>query len=111
VTRVPGCTGKCKYATRELAVEASSNYGARIKLHTYQCPVCHCWHVSGMSLEEAKRNHAAAAMKRQHNADLVQRLLKERGIAPKTHAQGAARGGDPGQANTMYTAGGRRIGG
>jgi hypothetical protein len=63
VTRdhVPGCTGKRKFATRELAEHVNATMlgkGHREKLYPYQCPHCGCWHTSKQSPEEHARRMA-----------------------------------------------------
>lgn len=56
--RLSGCTGKRKYATRELADAVNAEMIARgrgKKLHPYLCPHCGCWHHSHLTPEENGR--------------------------------------------------------
>lgn len=67
MTHVPGCTGKKKYGDRAIADSLVENSRHRTgkRLYVYQCVTCHCWHLSGMSLEQHElgmRRHLAGGV-------------------------------------------------
>lgn len=80
MTRPLGCGRKVKYATRALAEERIATATTMAGHHPYECWACGCWHTSRMTEAEAARDHARHNAKVAHNAELVQRLLKERGL-------------------------------
>lgn len=95
MTRAPGCTGKYKFASRELAAKVSAEYRTTKALYPYECDACGSWHLSKMTPQQAANARATAERIREHNADLVQRLLRERGIASRTKSTNAHGGSDP----------------
>lgn len=80
----PGCEGKRAYSTREHAEESTAVKWAhgqlRTKQYPYECPFCGCWHTSSMTPAQAERGKRMAATRREKNAEIVQRLLKEKGL-------------------------------
>lgn len=89
MTYFPGCTGKVRFATRAVAEKAATKHpdpqwtaaGERRRpLYPYECEFCGCWHNSHLTPAEAERSKARAKERRAANAELVQRLLKERGL-------------------------------
>lgn len=72
--RVPGCTGKSKYATEQAAREradAPSKRKPKGTIHVYQCGACHCWHLTHWAPE--RQAHALAVTQARREGQLPPR--------------------------------------
>ena len=58
---IPGCSGKIKFSTEELAKKHGEYHGRHHgrEMFTYRCEHCHCWHLSGRSPVKEERRRAA----------------------------------------------------